>query len=202
MTFDPVTLSNFTLFGTAFAAAFIAALWLSLVIWTFRDIRSRARDPLARVLAVLVVAVLFLPGVLVYLILRPARTLEEEYQRTLEEEALLQTIEEIPVCPGCSRHIEPDWMACPHCHTRLKKRCHHCGRLMELPWNLCPYCATPAPGARRENITMDDALQSLPASPTNAEDVEQQAVGEEEVEHTEIANEEIIEKSPAEDPGQ
>lgn len=147
-------------------------------------------------------AVLFLPGVLVYLILRPARTLEEEYQRTLEEEALLQTIEEIPVCPGCSRHIEPDWMACPHCHTRLKKHCHHCGRLMELPWNLCPYCATPAPGARRENITMDDALQSLPASPTNAEDVEQQAVGEEEVEHTEIANEEIIEKSPAEDPGQ
>jgi len=49
---------------------------------------------------------------------------------------------------------------------------------------------------------MEDALQSLPASPTTAEDVEQQAVGEEEVEHTEIENEEIIEKSPVEDPGQ
>ena len=97
MTFDPNILGNFTLFGIAFGAAFIAALWLSLVIWTYRDIRSRARDPLARVLAVLVVAVLFLPGLLVYAILRPARTLEEEYQRTLEEEALLQTIEEVPV---------------------------------------------------------------------------------------------------------
>lgn len=165
MTFDPNILGNFTLFGIAFGAAFIAALWLSLVIWTYRDIRSRARDPLARVLAVLVVAVLFLPGLLVYAILRPARTLEEEYQRTLEEEALLQTIEEVPVCPGCSRHIEPDWMACPHCHTRLKKRCHQCGRLMELPWNLCPYCTTPAPGMRRENITMEDALQALPVEP-------------------------------------
>ena len=163
MTFDPNILGNFTLFGIAFGAAFIAALWLSLVIWTYRDIRSRARDPLARVLAVLVVAVLFLPGLLVYAILRPARTLEEEYQRTLE--ALLQTIEEVPVCPGCSRHIEPDWMACPHCHTRLKKRCHQCGRLMELPWNLCPYCTTPAPGMRRENITMEDALQALPVEP-------------------------------------
>ena len=165
MTFDPNILGNFTLFGIAFGAAFIAALWLSLVIWTYRDIRSRARDPLARVLAVLVVAVLFLPGLLVYAILRPARTLEEEYQRTLEEEALLQTIEEVPVCPGCSRHIEPEWMACPHCHTRLKKRCHQCGRLMELPWNLCPYCTTPAPGMRRENITMEDALQALPVEP-------------------------------------
>lgn len=165
MTFDPNTLGNFTLFGIAFGAAFIAALWLSLIIWTYRDIRSRARDPLARVLAVLVVAVLFLPGMLVYLILRPAHTLEEEYQRTLEEEALLQTIEEVPVCPGCSRHIDPEWMACPHCHTRLKKRCHQCGRLMELPWNLCPYCTTPAPGMRRENISMEDALQSLPIEP-------------------------------------
>ncbi len=175
MTFDPNTLGNFTLFGIAFGAAFIAALWLSLIIWTYRDIRSRARDPLARVLAVLVVAVLFLPGMLVYLILRPAHTLEEEYQRTLEEEALLQTIEEVPVCPGCSRHIDPEWMACPHCHTRLKKRCHQCGRLMELPWNLCPYCTTPAPGMRRENISMEDALQSLPIEPEIKEAVDIQS---------------------------
>jgi hypothetical protein len=31
-----------------------AALWLSLIIWTYRDIRRRTRfDPLARILAVL-----------------------------------------------------------------------------------------------------------------------------------------------------
>lgn len=195
MTFDPITLSKFTLFGTAFGAAFIAALWLSLVLWTYRDIRSRARDPLSRVLAVLVVAVLFLPGVLVYLILRPAQTLEAEYQQTLEEEALLQTIEEVPVCPGCSRHIEPDWIACPHCHTRLKKRCHHCGRLMELPWNLCPYCATPAPGARRENITMEEALQTLPAE-TNSEEPAAPAA-EAVAEETQEEPTNQIEESPA-----
>ena len=203
MTFDPAILGNFTLFGIAFGAAFIAALWLSLVIWTYRDIRSRARDPLARVLAVLVVAVLFLPGLLVYAILRPARTLEEEYQRTLEEEALLQTIEEVPVCPGCSRHIEPEWMACPHCHTRLKKRCHQCGRLMELPWNLCPYCTTPAPGMRRENITMEDALQALPVEPPADETapVTAENIETETVEPANDAEQTDTEEEPAESQG-
>ncbi|MBI4772431.1 MAG: zinc ribbon domain-containing protein, partial [Chloroflexi bacterium] len=126
------------------------ALWLSLVIWTFRDMRARGRDPLAQILAALVVAVLTLPGLVVYLILRPPRTLDEAYQHTLEEEALLQEIEEKPHCPGCGRHAEAAWQVCPNCQTRLKKACHQCGQLMELAWNLCPYCATPVPGRRAE----------------------------------------------------
>jgi RNA polymerase subunit RPABC4/transcription elongation factor Spt4 len=161
MIFDPTFLSSFVLLLVGFGGAFLAALWLALIVWTYRDIRARARDPLAHVLAVLVVAVLNLPGVLVYLILRPQHTLEEEYQRTLEEESMLQSLEELPVCPGCERRIKDDWQVCPNCHTKLKKACHECGRLMELPWNLCPYCGTPAPGMRREGLTMDEALRGL-----------------------------------------
>ncbi len=173
MTFDPTLLSTLVLVATGFAAAFIAALWLSLIIWTYRDIRRRARDPLVRILAVLVVAVLFLPGMLVYFILRPNRTLEEEFQQSLEEEALLQSIEDNAVCPGCGRRVREEWVACPNCYTRLKKPCHQCGKLMELPWNLCPYCGTPAPGMRRENLTMDEAIRNLPV-----EDGEKETPGE------------------------
>jgi RNA polymerase subunit RPABC4/transcription elongation factor Spt4 len=161
MSFDPSSLSNLVLILTAWGGAFIAALWLSLVIWTYRDIRKRARDPLARILAILVVAVLFLPGVVIYLILRPARTLEDEYQQTLEEEALLQAIEETDLCPGCGRKAHDNWMVCPSCHTRLKKPCQNCGKLMDLPWNICPYCGTPAPGMRREGLTLDEALKPV-----------------------------------------
>jgi RNA polymerase subunit RPABC4/transcription elongation factor Spt4 len=161
MSFNPSSLGSFMLILTAWGGAFLAALWLSLVIWTYRDIRGRARDPLARILAVLVVAVLFLPGILIYLILRPQRTLEEEYQHSLEEEALLQSIEDTPLCPGCGRRVKENWQVCPHCHTRLKKNCHQCGKLMELPWNLCPYCGTPAPGMRRENLTLNEALRPI-----------------------------------------
>ena len=129
MSFDPTSLSNFMLLLAAWGGAFIAALWLSLVIWTYRDIRNRARDPLARILAVLVVAVLFLPGIVIYLILRPLRTLDEEYQHILEEEALLQGIEESSLCPGCGRRVKENWVVCPNCHTKLKKSCHQCGKL-------------------------------------------------------------------------
>lgn len=166
MTLDPSLLSNFLLILSAWGAAFLAALWLSLILWTYRDIRSRARDPLARLLAVLVVAVLFLPGIVIYLILRPARTLEEEYQQTLEEEALLQSIEEAAQCPGCGRRTHDDWMICPGCHTKLKKTCQNCGKLMDLPWNLCPFCGEPAPGVRREMLdVVDETLSSLGIRP-------------------------------------
>jgi len=170
MTFDPIFLSNFLLVLTGFGGAFIAALWIALVIWTYRDIRSRARDPLVQILSALLVAVLNLPGVLVYLILRPQRTLEEEYQRTLEEEALLQALEDLPLCPGCERRVKDDWQVCPNCHTKLKKTCHECNRLMDLPWNLCPYCGTPAPGMRRDtSVSMEEALKELGISDEDGE---------------------------------
>ena len=59
-------------------------------------------------MATLLVAVLNLPGVVVYLILRPMRTLEEDYQHTLEEESLLQALDDLPLCPGCERRVRDD----------------------------------------------------------------------------------------------
>jgi RNA polymerase subunit RPABC4/transcription elongation factor Spt4 len=161
MGLNPQTLNNLIMGAAAWGAAFLVALWLSLILWTFRDIRSRAKDPLLRILAIIIVALLFLPGIVIYLIMRPARTLEDEYQHTLEEEALLQSIEDIPLCPGCGRRTEATWMVCPNCHTRLKKPCHHCHKLMELSWNLCPYCGTPAPGMRKENLTMEEVTYPM-----------------------------------------
>src|SRR3989304_10012063 len=112
MVIDPTFLSGFTLVLTGFAGAFLVALWVALVVWTYRDVRGRHRDRLVHFLAASLVALLNLPGVLVYLVLRPSRTLEEEYQQTLEEEALLQTIEDQSQCPGCERHIKDDWLVC------------------------------------------------------------------------------------------
>lgn len=138
----------------AFSGAFLAALWLAMVIWTFRDIRSRTRDIFGQILAALVVAILNLPGLLIYFILRPPETLAEAYTRSLEEEALLQGIEEADVCPGCGGRVLADYIICPACHTKLRKTCAHCGRAIQLRWTVCPYCGAasvasgaPAPGA-------------------------------------------------------
>jgi predicted amidophosphoribosyltransferase len=88
----------------------------------------------------------------------------------LEEEALLQAIEDAAICPGCNRRIEAAWIACPNCHTLLKKQCQSCGKVIALPWNLCPYCATPVEGARKETsaastetqLPLDDEFLSHP----------------------------------------
>ena len=128
---------------TAFFGAFLAALWLSLIVWTLRDIRSRSPDRLVHVLAAVMVGILNLFGLVIYMILRPPQTLDEQYQATLEEEALLAEVEGHSRCPGCSAVIEPDWQVCAHCHTRLRKQCVHCHQLLELSWQICPYCAAP-----------------------------------------------------------
>ena len=120
--------------------AYTLAFWLSLVVWTFVDIRRRSRDILAALLSVLLVLIFNLPGLVIYLILRPKETLTEAYQRALEEEALLQDIEDQYVCPSCKQKIEDSFIICPNCHTQLKERCPSCGKLLNLKWNICPYC--------------------------------------------------------------
>lgn len=138
------TIQPFVIMFAALFAAFLTAMWIAVVIWTFRDIRARSRDIFAQILATLMVLIFFplfpLPGLALYLILRPRETLAEVYERSLEEEALLQGIEERLACPGCNRRIEEEFMICPTCHTRLKKSCPACGRLLHLRWNICPYC--------------------------------------------------------------
>ena len=120
--------------------AYLLAFWLSVIIWTFVDIRSRTRDMLVMLLSVLLVLVFNLPGLVIYMILRPKETLTQAYQRALEEEALLQDIENQFVCPGCKQKIEDDFVVCPNCHTQLKERCPGCSRLLNLKWTVCPYC--------------------------------------------------------------
>jgi len=172
MNFDLSSMNSYVLIATAFAAAFLATLWVSLIIWTIRDIRRRSKDPMARILAVLIVAILFLPGMLIYAILRPPRTLEEEFQQSLEEEALLQTIEDIPLCPGCSRKVKPEWIVCPTCETKLKKKCTSCKAILDLSWNICPYCGAKVAPKKVENTPLEELLPSI--NPTLFNDLDDQ----------------------------
>jgi hypothetical protein len=140
-----------------------AALVGGMAIWTFRDIRSRSRDALAHILAVLLVIVLPLIGLVVYLMLRPQETLADAYERSLEQEALLQAIEEPEVCPGCGQRVRGDYLHCPDCHTKLKTPCPACSRALDLRWSLCPYCGT---------SVAPQALEPVPALELDAGSVE------------------------------
>ena len=124
----------------ALAASYWAILWLSAVIWTYRDMRDRGSDALSQMVAVLLVLVFNLPGLILYLILRPHETLGEAYVRNLETEAMLHEMNEQEVCFACQKHIRPDFAFCPHCRTRLQEECGNCGKLFNLSWAVCAYC--------------------------------------------------------------
>lgn len=127
----------------ALGGAYLLATWFVLAIWTFRDIESRSRSVVTQVFSTLLVVLFWIPGWLLYRLLRPKETLDEAYQRSLEEEYLLQDLQELPLCRSCNHYVEDDWRLCPHCNTQLREDCDSCGRLIDLRWDICPYCATP-----------------------------------------------------------
>jgi RNA polymerase subunit RPABC4/transcription elongation factor Spt4 len=126
-------------------------LWLSVVVWVYRDIRDRTRDSSLQFLAVLVVLMFFpglnLPGLALYLLMRPRETLEETYARSLEEEALLRELGDEGSCPSCRRLVDKDFQFCPSCQTQLKEQCAKCERLLSFSWVVCPTCGSARPGA-------------------------------------------------------
>jgi hypothetical protein len=149
----------------ALAASYWAILWLSAVIWTYRDMRNRGSDALSQMVAVLLVLVFNLPGLILYMILRPHETLAEAYVRNLETEAMLQEMNEQEVCYACQKHIRPDFAYCPHCRTRLQEACGNCGKPFNLSWAVCAYCGKERGAISRRGASSAPAAQPAPAPP-------------------------------------
>ncbi len=162
-----LTSENILIIVVVYLGMVLAAFWLAMIIWSYRDMRARSRDSLAQIVVAVMVALLNLPGLLIYIFLRPRETLSEAYERSLEEEALLQEIEDKPACPACGQRVREEWQACPACSTRLKKPCVNCGRVLELSWNLCPYCTANQTAYRTDDLQMPRYAPpaSRPAAP-------------------------------------
>jgi RNA polymerase subunit RPABC4/transcription elongation factor Spt4 len=126
----------------ALAGGYLVVLWFALVVWTYRDIGSRSQSVVTQIFATLLSMLFFVPGALLYLLMRPRATLDEAFQRSLEEEYLLQDIEETSLCPSCQRQVSDDYLLCPHCQTSLKQPCTSCNQLIKIGWPICPYCGS------------------------------------------------------------
>jgi hypothetical protein len=129
-----------------FSYAFV--LWVASVLWAYKDIRSRTRDPIAQGVGVMIALLFPLVGLPVYLVLRPDETLAGAYARQLEQEAILSDLHAISSCPNCRRPVQDEFQVCAHCGTPLRQPCVRCGKLLQFAWRHCPYCATPREVAR------------------------------------------------------
>jgi RNA polymerase subunit RPABC4/transcription elongation factor Spt4 len=153
---------EYAVLGGLVVGVWALLLWLSIIVWVYRDIRDRTRDVGLQVLAVFVAMMFFpgfnIPGLALYLMLRPRDTLEEAYARSLEEEALLREIGDEGLCPSCRRFSEKNWRTCPFCQTQLKDVCMQCNQLLSFNWVACPFCGT----QRRSGAP--STLQTTPAA--------------------------------------
>jgi RNA polymerase subunit RPABC4/transcription elongation factor Spt4 len=127
------------------AVIYVIVLWLALAFYVMRDAHRRSASPAFHMAARVLGLIPPFLGPLVYLVLRPPRTIEEERTLALEEHALLEPPSDGVVsrpCPTCGREIEQEFIVCPYCRTQFARRCVNCDRSLRLGWSLCPYCAT------------------------------------------------------------
>ncbi len=159
----------------ALVAAILVAcaviLWLGAAVWVYRDVRERTRDSVSHAVSCALVVVFNLPGLILYLMLRPRETLLEAYERRLETEALVGDMPERRVCPGCQRPARADYLVCPYCRTALRQACSRCSKPLELTWIACPYCGAQGPQQIAVPATPFAAsgLAPQPAAPVAAE---------------------------------
>ena len=138
------------------AVVLAVVFWLGLAYWVHRDARRRIGDPFLVFLATLLGLAPPYIGPVVYLLFRPAETLDDVRSRRVELQALEQQLARAqPACPVCKSSVEPDFLACPVCTTMLRQACADCKTPLEPLWQICPYCLAPVDPSQ---VDLDAAL--------------------------------------------
>jgi len=123
---------------------FALVFWAATIWWIYKDAKRRIEDPwLVGVSCLLGVVVPFF-GPFIYMLFRPPEYLEDVRERELEIRAMEDRLSmRGSQCPVCRADVDPSFLVCPVCTTRLKHACINCNAPLEARWQVCPYCETP-----------------------------------------------------------
>ena len=122
---------------------FVAVFWLSTAYWVYKDARRRIEDPWLVAIATLLGLVPPFLGALIYMFFRPPEYLDDVRERELEIKAMEQRLRNRELhCPVCRADVDPSYLVCPVCTTKLKQACASCKAPLEPLWQVCPYCET------------------------------------------------------------
>ncbi|MBA3716717.1 MAG: zinc ribbon domain-containing protein [Actinobacteria bacterium] len=123
---------------------FGAIFWLAVAYWVYKDARRRIEDPWLVAMATLLGLVPPFLGTLVYMLFRPPEYLEDVRERDLEIKELEERLSRYELrCPVCRAGVDPTYLVCPVCTTKLKQACETCKAPLEPLWQVCPHCETP-----------------------------------------------------------
>ncbi len=125
------------------ALFFAFVFWAALGYWVYKDARRRVEDPWLVGIATLLGLVPPYVGPFVYMLFRPPEYLEDVRERELEIRAMEERLTKRDLhCPVCRSEVDPTFLVCPICTTKLKQACQTCKAPLEALWQVCPYCET------------------------------------------------------------
>ena len=102
---------------------FLIVFWLAVGYWVFKDARRRIEDPWLVAMATTLGLVPPFVGALIYMLFRPPEYIDDVRERELEIKAMEESLDAAERCPVCRAAIEPNFLACPVCTTKLKEAC-------------------------------------------------------------------------------
>lgn len=148
-------------------------VWVAIIIWVTRDIINRTNNVLFQIFSILTVLLWTPLWIVIYLLIRPSRTLFERYY---EEASILEgDLDDFNLsdfkdnlkkyCPHCNYEINSDYKFCPNCRVCLKKECISCKKELKPEWTICPYC-----GKDQDNKV--DKILSIPKEKVKKEKVD------------------------------
>ena len=140
--------------------------WLASAYWVYKDARLRLDDQWLVGLATFVGLALPLAGPFVYMLFRPPEFLEDIRERQLEIKAIEDGLAQRALCPVCRTPVEPTYLICPVCTTKLRHACASCKAPLDPIWQVCPFCETPV--AAPEPTTVSGRGRRANADPDQA----------------------------------
>ncbi len=144
---------------------FVAVFWLATAYWVYKDARRRIEDPWLVAMATVLGLVPPFVGALIYMLFRPPEYLEDVRERELEIKAMEERLGNRDLhCPVCRAAVDPSYLVCPVCTTKLKQACPTCKSPLEPLWQVCPYCE--APVARRSAAPVLEETLESPLEPS------------------------------------
>lgn len=133
---------------------YLCVLWIAIILWVTKDITNRTNNVVFQIICIsLVIFLTPIFGLVIYLIVRPAKTLIEQYYEDFEIDLMNNDAEvkEVEHCPFCNAKTSASFNYCTLCAKEIVKDCSKCKKSVRVNWVACPYC-----GHAQENVVKEN----------------------------------------------
>lgn len=122
---------------------YLCVLWIAIILWVTKDITNRTNNVAFQIVCIsLVIFLTPIFGLVIYLIVRPTKTLIEKYYEEFELDLINteEQLKEVEHCPFCNAKTNATFNYCTLCAKEIVKDCSNCKKAVRVNWVACPYC--------------------------------------------------------------